>query len=1135
MKKLLLSLCMILSSLTLMADLTGYVFFIDPGHGGYTSDDRGMETIPYPMIAGTAGPDEEWGFWETNTNYWKAGELHNKLRERNATVYMSRWGNGYDPFYEIPALADNSHADFFISIHSNAGGSYETNYVLLEYRGYDGEPYYGDSYNMAATVWPYLWENMEADLDHYSYYSSTHYNIRGDYSFNGYGLQALSHTRPGFLAEGYFHTYQPARHRALNPDWCRQEGVRYFRGILDYYNQPAEPTGYIMGVVKDSENQMYNYEVIVTNHAQFRFSENSPHDRYVPCNGAVVTLYDYQKKKIKEYTVDNKWNGIFMFEGLYPGGYYLDVKYPGKASLTDEQRFVEVKANQTSYPILLLKSGTYKPFGEDTGSTDPGEEENPGGLAADATYGNVRFYYQGGQMAVPTSNQALWEEMGPYVNTHYPTAEAKYTDYSSISNVADFLKAIIDANLVADYSLWLGEDSEWKWLGDYMRATESGLPDLATAASYTGRTQWRFATAAFFNATTGSAYHTNPTYGIGDFTTAGQPASWQPSYIMAHQPTRSGSTFLGWFADAAGTKPLTTLPESGDVYACWKISGTVTTPTIVATPTSLTFTGEVGTEIAAKEIAVDAANLTDVPTVISVADKFVVTSSLTTEGGKITVAPKTDLTVGTHADTLRISANGVSEQVYLSANIVAAGSAVADATYGAVNFYYQGGTPATVPAEDNAALWTLFQADYNTYYSAERYEQEITQVAVFVDEFGVKDMLTNTSSSWKWLGDYMTALAADLATADETAWGYSLQAFFNARNTKASDSPYGERAYGFGDYSTAGTPNAWKAEYIFVHQPTKAGDEFLGWFANAAGTGTEYANVPTTGNVYACWKNGSSTNPNPNPTTPDATYGTVNFYLQGGAFETAIPADNEALWDIMGPQFDAYYPNAAVKHSDKPNVADIVSFLSTNSSSDSGDGNVIVNSDIWTAEEGAWKWLGDYMMAHESGLIESSGYTPVAHWRFSTAGFFNTVVASTLHSTGSFGLGDWTVAGQPASWQPAYAFAQTPVKTDDTFLGWFSDAEGTTAYTSVPESGNVYACWKNGSTPTDLENVEARITILPTFTGVAILFEGTQQIAIYNANGMLVAAAQATDFYGCDLQAGVYIIRVGDKTCKFVR
>ncbi len=268
-------------------------------------------------------------------------------------------------------------------------------------------------------------------------------------------------------------------------------------------------------------------------------------------------------------------------------------------------------------------------------------------------------------------------------------------------------------------------------------------------------------------------------------------------------------------------------------------------------------------------------------------------------------------------------------------------------------------------------------------------------------------------------------------------------------------------------------------------------------------------------------------NPNPNPTTPDATYGAVNFFYQGGTL--VVPADNEALWDVMGAAFDAAYPSAANKYTSYSSVAKINDFIKAQHSA-----GVINTLDVWLAEGGAWKWLGDYMLAHESTLPTTTSWSNITHWRVSTDAFFQATTASALH--GDFGYGDWTTAGKPTSWQPAYTFAHQPTKANDTFLGWFDNAAGNgSALTKLPSSGNVYACWKNSSTTTDLENVEAPITIIPTFTGVAISFEGTENIAIYKVNGSLVASGEATNFYECDLQSGLYIIRVGAKACKFVR
>ena len=117
-------------------------------------------------------------------------------------------------------------------------------------------------------------------------YSPSNPRIVGDLSFyntrSTYGyLGALKHNIPGYLSEGYFHTYSPARHRALNPDWCREEGIRYYRGIMDYYSKAGEKVGYILGYVR-TKAQTYSHKYYIPH--------SSSNDKYLPINGAKIVL-----------------------------------------------------------------------------------------------------------------------------------------------------------------------------------------------------------------------------------------------------------------------------------------------------------------------------------------------------------------------------------------------------------------------------------------------------------------------------------------------------------------------------------------------------------------------------------------------------------------------------------------------------------------------------------------------------------------------------------------------------------------------------------------------------------------------------------------------------------------------------
>lgn len=389
-KRFLLIAALVLTTLAAGAvDLTGKRIYINPGHGSFGPNDRPMATIPYPNLATTGMPDT-CGFYETNTNLWKCLELGRKLAEAGATVDYSRTANGPWPYVypyadytyeaykalpdyekynrnlsEICAEVEAGNYDYFISVHSNAATEgTSTNYPVILFRGTDaGDQMAGDSKTRGTTVWPYLFEAMNSGIDPYSAYSKTNPNVRGDITFYGSSstgvlgytgyLGVLKHGCPGFLSEGYFHTYQPARHRALNRDYCRQEGIRYFRGIMAYYGADPETTGYIMGTVKDLHEKI--------SHNLFKYTPKT-NDQWLPCNGAVVTLYK-AGEKVAEYTVDNNYNGIFYFPDLQPGAdYTLDVACEGYKPLFDEYKApITVKANETVSPMVYLESETYEP------------------------------------------------------------------------------------------------------------------------------------------------------------------------------------------------------------------------------------------------------------------------------------------------------------------------------------------------------------------------------------------------------------------------------------------------------------------------------------------------------------------------------------------------------------------------------------------------------------------------------------------------------------------------------------------------------------------------------------------------------------------------------------------------------
>lgn len=372
--------------------------YLNPGHGSWGPNDRPMATIPYPADPATGRPDT-CGFYESNTNLWKAKQTRTTLIEMGVkpeNITMSRWYNGPYPYVagaadaeiynrplsEICEEVEVGNYDFFLSHHSNAlTDGKSTNYPLMIYRGTTGQ--YGDlasgSRDMAMTCWPLFYTNK---IDPMTNYSPTNPNVVGDITFYGSSstrtdpntgkqytgyLGVLKHGAPGFLVEGYFHTYQPARHRALNEDYCHEEGMRIARGMGQYLGLEPLKTGIVMGTVKDLRNHLVDN--------LYTYSAGTM-DQWAPLDGAVVTLYK-NGTAVDTYTTDNNKNGVFFFDNVEPGTYTIGVAAEGFKALGDYTDFAvdaewknyiaeantgfTVEANKTTYPVALLEQEGYVP------------------------------------------------------------------------------------------------------------------------------------------------------------------------------------------------------------------------------------------------------------------------------------------------------------------------------------------------------------------------------------------------------------------------------------------------------------------------------------------------------------------------------------------------------------------------------------------------------------------------------------------------------------------------------------------------------------------------------------------------------------------------------------------------------
>lgn len=338
--------------------------YLNPGHGSFTSNDRPQNTIGHPN---TTKLTDTLGFFEGRGTLPRSLYIGHTLQQmgvKASNIVFSRTKNGPWPagsesstkynrnLSEICEEVEAGSFDMFLSSHSDALGSATGNHTLYLYRGQDSKAQVPGSREMAVANHPY---HLATGIENYSRTSAY---IKGDWDFygshsvstrsngkqyDGY-LGVLKHGTPGYLLEGWCHTYAPARHRALNFDYDREEGLREARGIGAYFGFAKLTTGAILGTVKDANE--------IINHILYTYTPGTD-DRFKPLNGATVNLLK-DGKVIKTYKTDNEWNGIFAFFDVAPGTYQLQASFDGYKEMAPET--ITVKANETTYSKLHLVS-----------------------------------------------------------------------------------------------------------------------------------------------------------------------------------------------------------------------------------------------------------------------------------------------------------------------------------------------------------------------------------------------------------------------------------------------------------------------------------------------------------------------------------------------------------------------------------------------------------------------------------------------------------------------------------------------------------------------------------------------------------------------------------------------------------
>ena len=1116
MKKLLLS---IFAFCAVLMTANAAKIYVNAGHGSWTSECRNMLLINYPSYGDTLG------FWESNTNLWKSLYLEKKLKESGHTVKMSRYYSGgtgqlesspYDKALHVIAAEANAWGpNYFISVHSNAHqDGAVTNYPLFIHRGYTGSETCSGSIWGERILWTHHYEIFNCGQENNSYpnYNNNNKNIQGGLSMNGWDYGVLRHSYPGTLVEGYFHTYQPARHRAMQPDWCRQEGLRYWRGFTEMYGSAKDTKGYVMGYIRTKDKQIN----------QTHYTGRSANDIYYPMNGARVVLRNSKTELIKTdpykyvardfvsqaiYTTDGYYNGVFVYDDLAPGKYTVYVHCKGYKDLVQE---FTVTADKTTYLQLFVTAGT---------GTEP--------ITTQTLNPDVKWVLNGGIIPggkVPT-NAELWSEFKGYYSTWYNETRAD----QEITAVSTFMTKGCD--------LMTNAKSEYKWLGDYIMAVsaEQGYTLTNNPSDDGMEALWRWSVHAFFNCNKHDAWPYT-----ADFSTAGKPATWGNNYLVAKgisaelpayitgdytipTPIRDGYDFLGWYDQnsTSGTKyTKLTKGYQGTLYALWQ-----------ETPK-----GDVIWVLNGGSVNVTLPNYIEnnpytLPTPTRTGYVFLGWyDNAKGEGDKLTQLP-----VGYK------------------------GSVYAIWRESKVTWELNGGElPKAAEVPTNDSLWQAFMVYYRTYYNETRYDQPITAASTFMTQ--ACNIMTKADSEYKWLGDYIYKVSTDQgvhlsinAEGDgvEAMWRWTVHSFFNCN--QKTDWP-GPTA----DYSTAGKPSAWGPSYqakygkgvtlptkitseYTIPTPTKTGSTFIGWYDTNNDTGNKLTKLPVgyDGTVYAIWSD---------------MLGDVTWELNGGKVSVTLPNTIEAAYTLPTPTKDGYvfvgwYDNAkgegnaltslpvgykgtvyAIWREAKVvwvlNGGKVVKEVTT--TTPGKDVEVPTNDSLWTAfkayyktfynenradqpitavatfmtqgekiltdASSEYKWLGDYIVK----VATEQGYTidSEALWRWHADAFFQANQHTSWPKTA-----DFSTAGKPAAWGGAYQLAHggtqtetktelvevelpskitaayeipTPVKDNDEFIGWYdtNDNQGNKlTVLPVGYDGTVYAIWKSMLTSTDVEQV----------------------------------------------------------------
>lgn len=223
--------------------------YINPGHGGYTSNDRPIRIYPFEA-------NDSMGYWESKSNLYKGLHLYHILDSLGTKAMLSRIKNTEDDdrgLSDISREANDFGADLFFSIHSNAGES--VNYPLMLYReNAVGVPRYPENVTLSDILWKNLHSSKLPVWTRDTPYVSGDLTFYPQWGTSGLGVLRNLYVI-GLLSEGGMHEHRPEAHRLMNDDVWWLEAWHFVKTIMEYYNtEDRFVTGNVAGIIYDNHN-----------------------------------------------------------------------------------------------------------------------------------------------------------------------------------------------------------------------------------------------------------------------------------------------------------------------------------------------------------------------------------------------------------------------------------------------------------------------------------------------------------------------------------------------------------------------------------------------------------------------------------------------------------------------------------------------------------------------------------------------------------------------------------------------------------------------------------------------------------------------------------------------------------------